>query len=272
MRTKFLSLVSTLLADFSPPSSALRIAMTKSVLLLALGSLLAQLVPSVRAQTLLSQTFESMSVGSLPTGWVFNPDPNWFTPQPSAEVQNNPLVAGLNTSAKVAAVWGNNASYQIATLNIASAVTAGATFTFGFDLYIPSGSGDAFIVGFGINNTNNGPADWSIATPGTSGQAPTHTYSYNTGASAWQHFSFDITSLVATRLQPGGGATPSSFAVFVESVDSGPLNVYADNLTLSASAIPEPSTYAAMAGAALLGFVVWRRRAAVIRVQPAATC
>jgi hypothetical protein len=31
-------------------------------------------------------------------------------------------------------------------------------------------------------------------------------------------------------------------------------------ITLNASAIPEPSTYAAMAGSAMLGFAVWRRR------------
>jgi len=33
-----------------------------------------------------------------------------------------------------------------------------------------------------------------------------------------------------------------------------------EGITLNASAIPEPSTYAAIAGAAMLGFAVWRRR------------
>ncbi|QYM78695.1 PEP-CTERM sorting domain-containing protein [Horticoccus luteus] len=38
-------------------------------------------------------------------------------------------------------------------------------------------------------------------------------------------------------------------------------NTYYQNLGSGASAIPEPSTYAMMAGAAILGFAVWRRRA-----------
>lgn len=49
----------------------------------------------------------------------------------------------------------------------------------------------------------------------------------------------------------GGGTTPTlAFRMTL------------DNLKVSASAIPEPSTYAAMAGALALGLVVWRRRSA----------
>jgi hypothetical protein len=33
-------------------------------------------------------------------------------------------------------------------------------------------------------------------------------------------------------------------------------------LNYSASAVPEPATYAALAGAVMLGFAAWRRRAA----------
>jgi hypothetical protein len=45
------------------------------------------------------------------------------------------------------------------------------------------------------------------------------------------------------------------------SVTSGGQTVF-DNITLTASAIPEPSTYAAIAGAAMLGLALWRRKRA----------
>lgn len=41
-------------------------------------------------------------------------------------------------------------------------------------------------------------------------------------------------------------------------------NVTFDNLTFQAAAIPEPSTYAALAGALVLGFTAWQRRRAAI--------
>jgi len=50
----------------------------------------------------------------------------------------------------------------------------------------------------------------------------------------------------------GGGTTPTlAFRMTL------------DDLKVSASAIPEPSTYAAMAGALALGLAVWRRRSVV---------
>jgi len=52
------------------------------------------------------------------------------------------------------------------------------------------------------------------------------------------------------RIRIGGG----------EFMGSAQLALIADNLTATASAIPEPSTYAALFGAAALGLVAWRRR------------
>lgn len=55
-----------------------------------------------------------------------------------------------------------------------------------------------------------------------------------------------------TRVRIGGG----------EFMGSAQLALLADNLSATASAIPEPSTYAALFGAAALGLVAWRRRTA----------
>jgi hypothetical protein len=51
----------------------------------------------------------------------------------------------------------------------------------------------------------------------------------------------------------GGTAPPGSL----------PFRMTFDNLSVSASPIPEPSTYAAMVGALALGLAVWRRRSVV---------
>jgi hypothetical protein len=70
----------------------------------------------------------------------------------------------------------------------------------------------------------------------------------------------DVITLSAGHLQnstPYSGIMPTSgyYNAFITDAS------YQPNLG-NASAIPEPSTYAAMAGAAMLGLAVWRRRAA----------
>lgn len=65
--------------------------------------------------------------------------------------------------------------------------------------------------------------------------------------------SWTIDSTQITDWTIGGGTTPTlAFRMTL------------DNLKVSASAIPEPSTYAAMAGALALGLAVWRRRSATL--------
>jgi hypothetical protein len=54
-------------------------------------------------------------------------------------------------------------------------------------------------------------------------------------------------------------SAPSINAVFITSIIWGNGGTF-DNFTLTASAVPEPSTYAALAGAAALGLAAWRRR------------
>lgn len=63
--------------------------------------------------------------------------------------------------------------------------------------------------------------------------------------------SWTINASQITDWTIGGGTTPTV-----------PFRMTLDNLKVSAAAIPEPSTYAAMAGALALGLAVWRRRSA----------
>ncbi len=85
----------------------------------------------------------------------------------------------------------------------------------------------------------------------------------------------------SSTVQGSGFASPSSFS-FVASgtlsrllfsdISTGTNSVDALLDNVSVSAIPEPSTYAAIAGAAMLGLAVWRRqRNGAVDLTPAAT-
>jgi hypothetical protein len=82
-----------------------------------------------------------------------------------------------------------------------------------------------------------------LVTGATAGDATINTTSNPAESGPWQLGNTAYSSI-------GGGAwgTGGSSVLFF-------------SVTASASAIPEPSTYAAIAGATMLGFVIWRRRA-----------
>ncbi len=118
-----------------------------------------------------------------------------------------------------------------------------------------------------------GPGSFSLL--GLEGTAPTlssyhymdnYPYAYLAlGASADVHESFSFTGFQYTFDYTGTGLAMSN-----PYFEGGNLRVYDNNYTGSAppdhstmmtlSAVPEPSTYAAFAGAAVLGLAIWRRR------------
>jgi hypothetical protein len=82
-------------------------------------------------------------------------------------------------------------------------------------------------------------------------------YSFTNGSAALGGATSTFTislALAYESLNPGGGAEPLVSLTMANSGFGG------QGVTLNAAAIPEPSTYAVMAGTAMLGAALWRRR------------
>ena len=144
--------------------------------------------------------------------------------------------------------------------NNGSAITAGTqvpiSFNFTIDKTIGLTSDVVWSLYFkGASNSNelidsgtlHGPA-LSAASATFSGSA---LYDYATGASAGSTFRayLDVSFTSNLAFSPA--------IINVTMLDTG---LGGQGITIGASAIPEPSTYAAIAGAAMLGLAVWRRR------------
>ncbi|MFI5336332.1 MAG: PEP-CTERM sorting domain-containing protein, partial [Opitutales bacterium] len=200
--------------------------------------------------TLFSENFESYPAdGSFPTGWnTSDSSGNLY-----ASVQANPSSSG-NPSNRVFTFTtaGVYTAYETPAIDLTGHTSD--VITLSFDLYVPSSAPHQLLIGFGPSGT--GPSAWSISDP-NGGLGGTTFSDAVTAASTWEHFSINITPQVGTFL---GSSAATDFHLFIENWNSATLPSI-DNLALTAtSAVPEPSTYAALAGLASLGFVVVRRR------------
>lgn len=89
------------------------------------------------------------------------------------------------------------------------------------------------------------------------------TASYDTGSGMVTGQTFNLAGAEAGYLDPYN--QKMGIELFVRSADGAGLvsgGVSFDNMAVSVSAVPEPSTYAAIAGALMLGFAAWKRRKA----------
>lgn len=108
------------------------------------------------------------------------------------------------------------------------------------------------------STVNSNPATFSVSmslfTPGsfTTVYVPTNSWTSGSGSNASFSYvidsAFDKTSVSEWSIGGGSGTPVVGF------------NVSFDHLALTASAIPEPSTYAALGGACALLAAVWRRK------------
>lgn len=214
------------------------------------GSILfCSLLAAASAQvTLASYTFEGDTIGNVATGWVSSGS--------TFKVAANPNTGGINSSSQSITWTGINSTDK---LNIdLSSYTSGYTFTLAFDLYDPDSTDThGVLTGYGAIT---GSADaWVIGPTGANMSAGQTLFDNLTSAGTWQHFSFDFTSSVNTYLGGAGGAV--NFAIMFDMWGNGTgARASLDNVSFTATAIPEPSTYAALAGVVALGLVALRRR------------
>jgi hypothetical protein len=201
---------------------------------------------------LLNENFETPTIAGIPTGWssfLGTYDDTTANPNPS----------GVNLSAKV--LIADSLSARVATPHLNLTGLVGSTFILEFDLYNPTQTtSHGLIIGYG----QSGVVDaWALSSNGGTGPLGGGQIIFNLGAPAtWQHFSIDVTSLI--NAYDSGTGDLSLFTLSFQDWSTPTIVMSSlDNVTLTATAIPEPSTYAAIfSGLAFAGAVILRRRRA----------
>lgn len=139
-------------------------------------------------------------------------------------------------------------------------------------LGITSGSYSNFTVNLRANGSNNMPGnilatlngsdDFSGANPSYTASNvildPLTTYWVTWGFSGEGHYQIGSTTQTGSGGWELGSKYAASFNEGLTWLESSPGNYF--NVEITATAIPEPSTYAALAGLGALGLALWRRR------------
>lgn len=226
----------------------------RRILLVIAGFLIGGAVAASAQVVLFQQTFEGVTTPSLPSGWT---DSGSY-----AETASNPYQSGVDTSSQVLTWSQVSSTYQSVPAIDLSSYTSGYKFTLSFDLNSTSTTAHGVLIGFGPS-TGTGPSNWDISDTtaknvgGISSSLTDNLSSTNT----WQSFSFDVTSIVDNYLVTNSA---SAFDIYLEQWQGqSSATSYLDNLTLTATAVPEPADYAALVGLIALGWVILRRRRAI---------
>jgi hypothetical protein len=228
--------------------------MAKLCRLLALTCALTSFA-SAQTTTLFSFDFQSDAASALPSGWSNLHDPH------ANVVENIFLTGNSSTRALVFSGGTGGADLHTPTVNLAPYASA-TSFTLSFDYYQNVGTESSLLIGFNATTDGRG-FKWVGADSQTVGLGTLDFRFDPTTAATWQHFNIDVTAAVASYLN-GVPSTDFSMAFqnWLSGAAGGAQELYLDNITLTAtaSAIPEPSTYAAFAGVAALGLAVYRKR------------
>lgn len=270
--------------------------MTKHITALAVSSLVAA---AASAQVLLNETFDyNVALGGSLVGTAANDYAN--TSGGVGGWARNTTTGIFNMGANLGGTGGAGfLDAQIASRAIlASAGTAGEVMTFSFIIEVDAvaaaangqrimfeSAGSSSNFGYGINfdigatgnvvsynrigtGTNTvSPVTFAVDTPTLVSGVFTRTGAYAGGLTISYFQGAGFSSLVGSQTSTGGSwAAPTFTATAPLSVVlrlNGTAGAYTvDNLSLTSSVVPEPSTYAAILGAVVLGFVAIRRRKA----------
>jgi hypothetical protein len=129
-------------------------------------------------------------------------------------------------------------------------VTSGQTVTLTFTLNAASGTRDSLSGTFSLSNADLSSSDIGAVTSLAAGGNRSITISYLAGAAG----------AYTGSLTFNGTSNGVALGLDDKTLDAISFNISAN--VLSVSAVPEPSTYAVLAGLGILGFAVYRRRQA----------
>lgn len=123
---------------------------------------------------------------------------------------------------------------------------------------------DSLVISWSQSGSNTGPKDFTFSYDiGSTGIfIGTETYAVSS-SSSWTdlQYTIDLSSVTGSSLIQVRLTNTSGVAINLGSVGtSGSSKVDTFNISGNLSAVPEPSTYAAFAGVAMLGFAAYRRR------------
>lgn len=217
---------------------------------------------------------EGETIGQNPDGWVYTGG-SGSTSTPT--VRANPVTGGsVNPSPSAQSLrfesGGSSADWATNVIDLSSYVTGQSvgsnTFTLSFDM-LDTDQTTAHSLIFGLSN-NITPDHPGVVWIGSNGVSVINTVTFQLDAvNTWQTFTFDITADINSYLDGTGvnlandPKQPDEFALIFQSVSSSVSHQpYLDNISLTA--VPEPSSYAAIfGGLALIGTLARRRRRSV---------
>lgn len=248
--------------------------MTNPRSLLVYAAALAVSLTASAQVTVLSENFESTSGGSLPSNWTA------FANGGTVQSVDNLYTGGINPSSRALQLSGPSSNGGVGNLvafnYVASPVldlsgyftgtgtgalaNGGVSINLNFEGAANANFGQLMAVGFA--DSSGAVYEWYAAHVNWNNQSFTTTgLGVNSGGGVW--WSASLNNL-ETAL-PGSGFDPSAVRLVFAHLDgaNGAFNYttnYLDNV--SVTAIPEPSTYAALAGLGALGLAIYRRRRA----------
>jgi hypothetical protein len=242
----------------------------------------------IRILFLAAAVLSSTVIGSAQTliaGWDFQTTTNGGTAVAAAPSTPTTLLANFGTQAGTAAIYANgtNGSSTFTTATSGNEITAfggSGTVNIGTGFSTTTTTGALAIVYQAASSTNGKGITFklsmtgyenlaiSYATQKTSTGFSSNQWSYSTDGTNFTNFGSAVnpaTSFASVTLSGVLSSVNNASSVWIKYTFGGATtssgNNRLDNIQFTATAIPEPSTYAAMAGvAALLGVMFHRRR------------